>query len=159
MSRLGLVALMAAGPALSACAHSLSQSSFSQPALSEPALSQRADVTQVAKSESAVPAAKPSPTRHSSYGLVSYYSYGGQTASGEQFDPEKMTAAHRTLPFGTRLQVTNLDSGRSVVVRVNDRGPFIRGRVVDVSYEAAKKLELLDSGVAKVKVEVLPRTH
>jgi rare lipoprotein A len=144
MSRLGLVALIAAAPALSACAQAV--------------LSQNADVMQVEKSEPRVTAAvKPSPARHSSYGLVSYYSYGGQTASGEQFDPGKMTAAHRTLPFGTRLQVTNLDSGRSVVVRINDRGPFIKGRVVDVSYEAAKKLELLDSGIAKVKVEVISR--
>ena len=144
MSRLGLVALIAAAPALSACAQAV--------------LSQNADVMQVAKSEPRVTAAvKPSPARHSSYGLVSYYSYGGQTASGEQFDPGKMTAAHRTLPFGTRLQVTNLDSGRSVVVRINDRGPFVQGRVVDVSREAARKLDLLDSGVAKVKVEVLSR--
>jgi rare lipoprotein A len=149
MSRLGLVALIAAAPALSACAQAV--------------LSQSADVvTQVAKSEAPATAVKPSPphhspAHHSSYGLVSYYSYGGQTASGEQFDPEKLTAAHRTLPFGTRLQVTNLDSGRSVVVRINDRGPFIRGRVVDVSREAARELDLLESGVAKVKVEVLSR--
>lgn len=147
MSRLGLVALVAAGPALSACAQAVAL--------------QHADLTQAAKSETSVTAPKASPVRHSShgssYGVASFYSYGGQTASGEQFDPGKLTAAHRTLPFGTRLQVTNLDSGRSVVVRVNDRGPFIQGRVVDVSYEAARKLDLLESGIAKVKVEVLSR--
>jgi rare lipoprotein A len=156
MSRLGLVALMAAAPALSACAQAvLSQDAdVTQAGVAQVA---KSEVTQAAKSEAPVRAAKHSPSRHSSYGLVSYYSYGGQTASGEQFDPGKLTAAHRTLPFGTRLQVTNLASGRSVVVRINDRGPFIKGRVVDVSYEAAKELDLLDTGVAKVKVEVLPR--
>jgi rare lipoprotein A len=68
---------------------------------------------------------------------------------------DELTAAHRTLPFGTRVRVTNLENGRHVVVRINDRGPFRKGRVIDVSYAAARKLGLVHSGVAKVRVEVL----
>jgi rare lipoprotein A len=67
-----------------------------------------------------------------------------------------MTAAHRTLPFGTRVKVTNLDNGATAVVRINDRGPFVEGRIIDVSGAAAKKLDLMDSGTATVSVEVLP---
>jgi rare lipoprotein A len=91
-------------------------------------------------------------------GDASYYAHdfhGRKTASGEHFDMHELTAAHRTLPMGTRVRVTNLDNGRDVVVRINDRGPFKRGRVIDVSYEAAKTLDMVASGVAPVKVEVL----
>jgi rare lipoprotein A len=91
----------------------------------------------------------------SSVGLASYYSEGTETASGERFDPQELTAAHPNLPFGTRLRVTNVATGQSVVVRVNDRGPFIPGRSVDVSYSAAQQLGFLDSGTAKVKMEVV----
>src|SRR6266699_1642441 len=77
-------------------------------------------------------------TRVASHGLASFYTEGTQTASGERFDTNELTAAHRTLPFGTRLRVTSVATGRSVTVRVNDRGPFIPGRVVDVSYSAAR---------------------
>ncbi len=77
-----------------------------------------------------------------------------RTASGEQFNPRDLTAAHRTLPFGTRLRVTNLATGQSVSVRVNDRGPFIAGRVVDVSLSAAEVLGMVDRGITKVKLEV-----
>jgi rare lipoprotein A len=94
-------------------------------------------------------------TGASSFGLASYYSEGTETASGERFDPQELTAAHPNLPFGTRLRVTNLATGRSVVVRVNDRGPFVPGRVVDVSYSAAQQLGFLDSGTAKVKLDVV----
>ena len=87
-------------------------------------------------------------------GRASYYSEAGQTASGEKFDAHEMTAAHPTLPFGTRLRVTNVATGRSVTVRVNDRGPFVRGRDVDVSYSAAEALGMVGQGVAKVKLEV-----
>src|ERR1700683_4581858 len=75
-----------------------------------------------------------------SYTLASFYSHGGRTASGEKFDPHDLTAAHRTLPFGTRIRVTNLSTGRSVTVRVNDRGPYVRGRTIDVSSSAAQML-------------------
>ncbi len=77
-----------------------------------------------------------------------------KTASGEQFNPSELTAAHRTLPFGTRLRVTNVANGQTVTVRVNDRGPFIPGRVVDVSHSAAEALGMVDRGITKVKLEV-----
>jgi len=87
---------------------------------------------------------------------ASYYGgkyHGRLTASGERFNMHAMTAAHRSLPFGTRVRVTNLDNGKSVVVRINDRGPFVRGRVIDLSRAAAKKIGL--TGLAPVRVEVL----
>jgi rare lipoprotein A len=90
-----------------------------------------------------------------SYGLASFYSHGGRTASGERFDPHDLTAAHRSLPFGTRIRVTNLDTGQFVTVRVNDRGPFVRGRAIDVSSSAAKVLGITRQGVAKVKLDVV----
>ena len=90
-----------------------------------------------------------------SHGLASFYSYDPHTASGEMFDKHELTAAHRTLPFGTRLRVTDVATGRSVTVRVNDRGPFVRGRVVDVSASAAETLGLTAKGVAKVKLDVV----
>jgi rare lipoprotein A len=89
-------------------------------------------------------------------GLASYYSQGLQgrrTASGERYDPHAFTCAHRHHPFGTRLRVTALESGRSVEVRVNDRGPFAEGRVVDLSLAAAKALGMLSAGVIRVRVE------
>jgi rare lipoprotein A len=88
-------------------------------------------------------------------GFASYYSEGARTASGERFDAMQLTAAHPTLPFGTRLRVTNVATGKSVTVRVNDRGPFVRGRVVDVSYSAAQSLGMVGRGVAKVKLDVV----
>ena len=87
--------------------------------------------------------------------VASFYSHDSGTASGEKFDPQELTAAHRTLPFGTRLRVTNLANGRSVLVRVNDRGPFVRGRTVDVSASAAQELKMTERGVANVKVDVV----
>ncbi|MBN3897260.1 MAG: septal ring lytic transglycosylase RlpA family protein [Nostoc sp. NOS(2021)] len=91
-------------------------------------------------------------------GMASYYGYDGscnRTASGQRFNPEGMTAAHRSLPFGTQVRVTNTRNGRSVVVRINDRGPFIRGRVIDLSAGAARILGMMSSGVAPVHIEVL----
>jgi rare lipoprotein A len=90
-----------------------------------------------------------------SHGLASFYSYDPHTASGEKFDKNELTAAHRTLPFGTRLRVTDVATGRSVTVRVNDRGPFVRGRVVDVSASAAETLGITGKGLAKVKLDVV----
>ena len=89
------------------------------------------------------------------YGVASFYSYDPHTASGEKFNAQELTAAHRTLPFGTRLRVTDVATGRSVTVRVNDRGPFVRGRVVDVSRSAAQTLGITGKGVAKVKLDVV----
>jgi rare lipoprotein A len=94
-------------------------------------------------------------TRVASFGLASFYAHGIKTASGEKFNPHELTAAHRTLPFGTRLRVTNLATGRFVTVRVNDRGPFIPGRVVDVSYSAAETLGMVGRGITKVKLDVV----
>ena len=90
-----------------------------------------------------------------SHGVASYYTEGTKTASGEKFNTLEMTAAHPTLPFGTKLRVTNVASGRSVTVRVNDRGPYVQGRVVDVSYSAADALGMVGKGVAKVKLDVM----
>jgi rare lipoprotein A len=88
-------------------------------------------------------------------GIASFYWTGVKTANGERFDPTQMTAAHRTLPFGTRLQVTNLRTGKSVMVRINDRGPFIEGREVDLSRSAAESLGMLDEGVTKVHMAIV----
>ncbi|MEO1429569.1 MAG: septal ring lytic transglycosylase RlpA family protein [Cyanobacteria bacterium J06633_8] len=93
-------------------------------------------------------------------GIASFYGAyfaGKKTASGERFNPSKMTAAHKTLPFGTRVRVTNMRNGRSVVVRINDRGPFIRGRVIDLSRGAAGVIGMIGRGIAPVRVEVLGR--
>ena len=91
-------------------------------------------------------------------GLASYYAkryHGRRTANGERFDVAKLTAAHRTLPFGTRVRVTNQRNGKSVVVRVNDRGPFVAGRVIDLSPAAARKLDMMDAGLVPVRLELL----
>ena len=93
--------------------------------------------------------------RLASNGLASFYSHASQTASGEKFDAHELTAAHRSLPFGTRVRVTNVTTGQSVTVRINDRGPFVPGRVVDVSHAAAETLGMTGQGVAKVKLDVL----
>ena len=93
-------------------------------------------------------------------GIASYYGPEfafRRTASGEMFDPREMTAAHRTLPFGTKIRVTNLENGKRVVVRVNDRGPYRKGRVIDVSHAAARKLCFAGQGTARVRIDVLSR--
>jgi rare lipoprotein A len=94
-------------------------------------------------------------THTASQGLASFYTEGTQTASGEKFDTNELTAAHPTLPFGTKLRVTNVTTGRSVTVRVNDRGPYVPGRVVDVSYSAAQSLGMVGKGLANVKLDVV----
>jgi rare lipoprotein A len=98
----------------------------------------------------------PQHSGNATVGVASYYAakfQGCPTASGERFDNGKLTAAHRTLPFGTKVRVTNLENGRSVTVRVNDRGPFVKGRVIDLSYAAAQRLEMVRTGVARVRLE------
>ncbi len=85
-------------------------------------------------------------------GVAAYYR-GGRTASGEVSGPNGFTAAHRTLPFGTVVRVTNIRNGRSVTVRINDRGPYGRGRVIDVSHAAARELGMIGSGTARVRVD------
>lgn len=89
-------------------------------------------------------------------GIASFYGrehHGGPTSSGERFDMNAMTAAHRTAPLGSRLKVTNLNNGRTIVVRINDRGPFVRGRIIDLSRAAAGELGFIGAGVTRVHVE------
>ncbi len=91
-------------------------------------------------------------------GMASYYAdefNGRQTSSGETYDMNKATAAHRTLPFNTQVRVTNLVNGKSTIVRINDRGPFKDDRIIDLSYAAAKELELVGSGTTKVRLDVI----
>lgn len=107
------------------------------------------------------PRSSPPPRATTTYdvtGTASWYGHpyhGRQTASGEIFDMRQMTAAHRDLPFGTRVHVTNLENGRSVVVRINDRGPFKPGRIIDVSRRAAEELGFLGSGLTRVRVRAV----
>lgn len=94
-------------------------------------------------------------------GVASYYAdrfHGRRTASGERYDRNALSAAHRTLPMGTQVRVTDIDSGDSVVVQVNDRGPFARGRVIDLSRAAASEIGLTRRGLAEVRVDVLNRS-
>ncbi len=100
----------------------------------------------------------PSHEGFSEQGMASWYGkdfHGKKTSSGEIYDMHAMTAAHKTLPMGTLVRVTNKENGREAVVRINDRGPFVRGRVIDVSYAAAKRLGLVKSGTARVRIEAL----
>jgi rare lipoprotein A len=85
-------------------------------------------------------------------GSASWYALTSKTASGERMNPNALTAAHRSLPFGTKVLVENLNNGRSVVVRINDRGPFVGGRIIDVSKAAAAQIGMIHSGTAKVRV-------
>ncbi|NOQ16456.1 MAG: septal ring lytic transglycosylase RlpA family protein [Methyloprofundus sp.] len=91
-------------------------------------------------------------------GIASYYAdkyHGRKTASGALYDKNKMTAAHRTLKFGTKVKVTDLKNNKSVVVTVNDRGPYSKKRIIDLSYVAAKKIGLIKAGLSKVRVEIV----
>jgi len=88
-------------------------------------------------------------------GKASWYKMGTRTASGERMNAAALAAAHRSLPFGTKVRVENLANGRSVVVRINDRGPFAGGRIIDVTRGAAERLGMIRSGVARVKVTVV----
>lgn len=89
-------------------------------------------------------------------GKASFYAdkfQGRKTANGETFRQNRMTAAHKTLPFGTKVKVKNLDNGKTIKVRINDRGPFVAGRIIDLSKKAAKKLGIINAGVANVKIK------
>ena len=100
----------------------------------------------------------PSVVRDLGTGIASYYGrrfHGRLTANGERFNMNAMTAAHKTLPFGTRVRVTNPRNGRSVVVRINDRGPFIAGRTIDLSRSAAQRIGMISSGHARVKLDII----
>lgn len=89
-------------------------------------------------------------------GKASYYSdglAGNKTANGEKYKPTELTAAHKKLPFGTKVKVTNLNNGKTVTVRINDRGPYVAGRIIDLSKAAAKELDMVKAGVVKVKIK------
>lgn len=95
---------------------------------------------------------------HTQTGVASYYHdkfHGRKTASGERYDKMAATAAHRSLPFGTRVRVTGIKTGKSIVVKINDRGPFVKGRIIDLSRRAARELGMIQRGVGKVLVEVI----
>jgi len=105
------------------------------------------------------PAARERPAAWTQTGVASWYGepfHGRDTASGERYDMNDLTCAHPTLPFGTRLRVQNLDNGRSVTVRVTDRGPFVKERIVDVSRKAAEELGMIGPGTARVRITVVP---
>lgn len=95
---------------------------------------------------------------HTEQGIASYYHdrfQGRTTASGDRFDQNALSAAHKTLPFGTIVRVTRIDTGSSVEVEINDRGPFKQGRIIDLSRKAAEELDLLERGLARVRIEVV----
>ncbi len=103
-----------------------------------------------------------SPTKvykgYSETGIASWYGsdfHGKPTASGEIYNMYSMTAAHKTLPLGTYVKVTNLENGRSVIVKINDRGPFVKGRIIDLTYTAAKKLDMIHKGTARVRINIV----
>jgi rare lipoprotein A len=157
-----LLAVVLGAASLAACANSnaVRDSKFVSPQASSPHDRTASIVTnrRVATVRNHTPFARhrhAMPTQVASQGIASFYTEDQQTASGEKFDTHELTAAHRTLPFGTRLRVTNVATGRSVTVRVNDRGPYIPGRVVDVSGSAANELGIVDRGIAKVRVDVV----
>ena len=112
----------------------------------------------VAKAKTTSTKEKTSNSGSSQSGIASYYGkglHGSKTANGERHNRNEMVAAHRSLPFGTKVKVTNLSNGKEVVVRINDRGPFVKGRVIDLSYGAFSKIENPGKGITKVKLEVL----
>lgn len=103
------------------------------------------------------PSAAPQPG-HTETGMASWYGHpyhGRRAANGEIYDMEKLTAAHRTLPFDTWLRVVNLDNSKTVEVRINDRGPFVEGRIIDLSHAAARAIDMLGPGIARVRLEVI----
>ncbi|MBR1206437.1 MULTISPECIES: septal ring lytic transglycosylase RlpA family protein [unclassified Bradyrhizobium] len=160
---LRLCAIVIGAASLAACAQSSvvsqrSQALASRPASLEPTrAASSATRTHVATARKHTPYAsrKGGDTRIASQGVASFYSDEQETASGEKFNAHELTAAHPTLPFGTKLRVTDVKTGRSVTVRVNDRGPYVPGRIVDVSYSAAQSLGMIGKGVANVRLDVV----
>jgi rare lipoprotein A len=151
-----LAAIIAGAATLAACAQSPYRAQHSSPrdtAVRQAAIEQPRRPVATASVVRRAPEARESKSK--SQGMASFYSHGTRTASGEKFDPAELTAAHPTLPFGTKLRVTNTNTGQSVTVRVNDRGPYVPGRVVDVSHSAAEALGMVGKGVAPVKLDVV----
>ncbi|MCP1833478.1 MULTISPECIES: septal ring lytic transglycosylase RlpA family protein [Bradyrhizobium] len=160
---LRLLAVMIGAASLAACAQSSvvsqrSQALASRPASIEPTrAASSATRTRVATARKHTPYAsrRTGHTKIASQGVASFYSEEQPTASGEKFDGRELTAAHPTLPFGTKLRVTDVKSGRSVTVRVNDRGPYVPGRIVDVSHSAAQSLGMIGKGITNVRLDVV----
>jgi rare lipoprotein A len=159
-----LLALVLGAASLAACAQSSVVSQKSELRASRQASLQRDRTASAVTNRRVAAVRKHTPfatrrnageTKTASQGVASFYTEGTQTASGEKFNTLEMTAAHPTLPFGTKLRVTDVASGKSVTVRVNDRGPYVHGRVVDVSYSAADALGIVGKGVANVKLDVV----
>ena len=114
------------------------------------------------KEEAAAAIAPPPPRRPPEYGIASWYGdheAGLRTASGEVFRPDRLTAAHRWLPLGTKVKVTRVGTARSTIVTINDRGPYVGGRLIDLSPAAARQLAMVDKGVARVRVDILEVPH
>lgn len=106
------------------------------------------------------PSVKMPPAGTKFSGMASFYAddfHGKKTSNGETYDMYGLTAAHKTLPFNTWLEVKNLSNSRTVIVRINDRGPFIKGRIIDLSYGAAKEIGMIGAGVQEVEIEILRR--
>ena len=159
-----LLALVLGAASLAACAQSSVVSQKSELRASRQASLQRDRTASTVTNRRVAAVRKHTPfatrrnageAKTASQGVASFYTEGTQTASGEKFNTLEMTAAHPTLPFGTKLRVTDVASGKSVTVRVNDRGPYVHGRVVDVSYSAADALGIVGKGVANVKLDVV----
>jgi rare lipoprotein A len=155
------VGLMGAAASLAACAQSsvVSRNSAFVPVTRQAAIVHHRDIRVASREPVSLVRRRDVPSESGagskSGGVASFYSEGRSTASGEKFDPNELTAAHPSLPFGTKLRVTNTATGKSVTVRVNDRGPYVSGRVVDVSYSAAQALGMVHSGTANVKLDVV----
>ena len=123
-------------------------------------VSKKDETSEAAKSKTSIKekTSNSGSSKHSQTGTASYYSkglHGSRTASGERHNSNEMVAAHRSLPFGTKVKVTNLSNGKEVIVKINDRGPFAKGRVIDLSYGAFSKIESPGKGLTNVKLEVL----
>ncbi len=159
-----LVALGAVGLVLAACANNADTRVSSRADTDKNVAAKASAETRAAKVEPDKPAAVANTARHgfrfSSVGLASWYGegfHGRRTANGETFDMNSLTAAHRTLPLPCDVRVTNLANHRSLVVRVNDRGPFVGNRAIDVSAKTAQLLGFYERGVAKVKIDFIGR--
>ncbi|MBR1122500.1 septal ring lytic transglycosylase RlpA family protein [Bradyrhizobium lablabi] len=158
-----LFAVAGAGAMLAACAQTTVSQRAERAAFRQAAIEQHRAAAAPAMMRRRVTAARryatarryAAPASTPAHGVASFYTEGTKTASGEKFNTLDMTAAHPTLPFGTKLRVTNVKTGQAVTVRVNDRGPYVPGRVVDVSYSAADALGMVGKGLAKVKLDVV----
>lgn len=154
------ISLTLAAASLAACAQSsvVSRNSAFVPSTKQAAIAHRRETRVAAREPLSVVRRHEHPESGAgtkSAGVASFYSEDSETASGEKFDPNELTAAHPSLPFGTKLRVTNRATGKSVTVRVNDRGPYVHGRVVDVSYSAAQALGMVNAGIANVTLDVM----